>query len=488
MVDPPRILLEVVGGVTVPLSSREIREGVKIGTSVECALRLDAGEHPLVSPVHALLKEREGAVFVSDQDSAEGVFVNGVRVNYPGAPLKTGAKISLGKDGVALLVTIPGQPVSTLPGFPPVEKPAERALPGVAPQDPGQKTLLGMPSPVLAMGEPAAVPEAEAPAHALTAALAQTMLGSAAMPRPDAPPEAPPDDSAADAYTVKRTNTRPPSRPAPGVVPLPGDSKFEPRPGGKAGVAAARPVPVLAPKPAAKPKPGSVAAADQVAPKVAEPVPPPAGMNEVARAIALQAGAGARTIRLLQAVAGGVQEQEKATQSSLRKLALVLTAMVFLTAAVGGVYYWNEHRRRQEASERAWAIHDQRERERAEHARALAEALAAKQAAESALKKQLEDFESFKATADKEILAAMEASSEQKDELAGRLAEESAAKSAELQRRIKLQQAPPPPAIPLPPRPAKPTVPPKVAEPPEPAAPKPAGAKPATPPAPAPKP
>ena len=506
-VDPPRVLLEVGGIGGVPFSASEVRRGVVIGTGQEAQLRLDAKQWPRVSARHALLREREGAVFVEDLDSEAGTFVGGIRASYPGVLLKTGTRIALGSDGPTLLVTLPGSPMSTLPGFQSVPKqttkegpvpPAEDAPHDTVRMAPAEVAAAVASAPTLPEGPAMAAIQAVdegAPTLRKPPVVGQTLLGmppvmieaaagkptstdrppgerTAPPPSPaDAPSSAPPAPSAtAAAASPGQTALGAPAlRPLPGMVPAPGDpeppsressglknlprrdsSGAGPLPSREGSGARALPSregssppaatagrPPAAREgskpPAARERPLSMASTDSpTMPREPRTAPglmpvPIDNVNEVARAMALKVGAGARTIRLLDAVAAQVQEREQGARRSLRKLSVVLGVLVLLTAVVGGLYWWSAVRREQAARERAWALAEARDRERTEAKQRIAAALAEKLAAEKALKEAKEQ-------ADREIVATMEATAEQKNELLQRLAAEARAKARELER------------------------------------------------------
>ncbi len=480
-VDPPRVLLEVGGIGGVPFSASEIRRGVIIGTGPEAQLRLDGKQWPRVSARHALLREREGAVFVEDLDSESGTFVGGIRASYPGVLLKTGTRIALGSDGPTLLVTLPGSPMSTLPGFQSVPKQTTKEEP-VAPAE----TPAALPvAPATTVPEAAALAAIQAvdegaPTLRKAPVVGQTLLGmppvmtevqaSAPASPPPSPPTSPPATPAASGGEIPPAKTAlgaPALRPLPGMVPAPGDPEppsressglknLPRREGSGAGPLPSRegsgaralpsregskpPAAPVATREGSKPpatregaRPLTMSATDQpTMPREPRTAPglmpvPIDNVNEVARAMALKVGAGARTIRLLDAVAAQVQEREQGARRSLRKLSVVLGVLVLLTAVVGGLYWWSAVRREQAARERAWALAEARERERTEAKKRIADAMAEKVAAEKALKEAKEQ-------ADREIVATMEATAEQKSELLQRLAAEARAKARELER------------------------------------------------------
>ena len=504
-VDPPRVVVEVGGIGGVPFSASEVRRGVVIGTGAEAQLRLDAKQWPRVSARHALLREREGAVFVEDLDSEAGTFVGGLRASYPGVLLKTGTRIALGSDGPTLLVTLPGSPMSTLPGFQSVPKGAAKetaeieglpvsTIPGVTAPPPAEElpgaalastkpvsTIPGVVGPDAATARTlpggqalAAIEAVDEPADEAAPTLRRApVVGQTLLGRPpvlaieptgrtstDRPPAAPDRGTPPPVAATPPAAQGPPAlRPLPGMVPAPGDPEpvsressglknLPRREGSGAGPLPAREgsKPPAAregsrPREGSKPPAAREAAVGTAtdAPTMPREVKAPPGLmpvpienvNEVARALALKVGAGARTIRLMDAVAAQVQEREKTAQKGLRKLVVALGVLVLLTGVVGGVYWWSADKREQAARARAWALSEARERERAEAKKQLADTVAAKKATEESLRSE---YLRLKESSDRELVASMEATAEQKDELLRRLADEASAKARELER------------------------------------------------------
>jgi pSer/pThr/pTyr-binding forkhead associated (FHA) protein len=69
---------------------------VVVGRSKVCDLRLTAAE---VSRRHALIFRQGGAVWIADLASANGTFVDGIRVERP-AVVAAGAVVSLGSESL----------------------------------------------------------------------------------------------------------------------------------------------------------------------------------------------------------------------------------------------------------------------------------------------------------------------------------------------------------------------------------------------------
>ena len=68
-----------------------LKDGLTIGRSTQCDLVLD---EPNVSRVHARIVRRSSQWLIVDNNSTNGLFVNGARVDS--APLKGGDRIQVG--------------------------------------------------------------------------------------------------------------------------------------------------------------------------------------------------------------------------------------------------------------------------------------------------------------------------------------------------------------------------------------------------------
>ncbi|MCC6466348.1 MAG: FHA domain-containing protein [Planctomycetes bacterium] len=110
---PPRVILEVLtsslSGKRIPLSSNELRKGIMLGRAPDCRVRFDAARDLKVSSHHALLEERDDGIYVRDQGSANGLYVNRTRAGNEGVRLYDGSEISLGHEGAVVRTVIPGE-------------------------------------------------------------------------------------------------------------------------------------------------------------------------------------------------------------------------------------------------------------------------------------------------------------------------------------------------------------------------------------------
>lgn len=118
----PRLILDVqtssLAGRRFGYSSEDLRKGVMIGRAPDCKLRFDGSRDLKVSGHHALLEERDDGIFVRDQGSSNGLYVNKERVTAAGTRLYDGSELSLGQEGAVMTVRIPGEappPASSLP-------------------------------------------------------------------------------------------------------------------------------------------------------------------------------------------------------------------------------------------------------------------------------------------------------------------------------------------------------------------------------------
>ena len=75
-------------------------QDVVVGRTAKCTVRV---VHPLVSREHCRIEPRGDGVFVVDLGSANGTWLNGVRVESR-AQLRAGDRIGLGRDGAVLVV------------------------------------------------------------------------------------------------------------------------------------------------------------------------------------------------------------------------------------------------------------------------------------------------------------------------------------------------------------------------------------------------
>jgi len=109
--------------------------------SSQCQIVLD--QDTMASRCHARLDERSGSWTVTDPDSSNGTYVNGLRIQSP-TPVRPGERIAVGNT--SFTISLPGvQPANPLALVPP-GLPAP-AIPPVSP-----------PAPVAGWGQPLAVP------------------------------------------------------------------------------------------------------------------------------------------------------------------------------------------------------------------------------------------------------------------------------------------------------------------------------------------
>lgn len=107
-----RLILEVqtssLAGRRFGYSSRELRKGVMIGRAPDCKLRFDGARDLKVSGHHALLEERDEGIYVRDQGSSNGLYVNKRRATAEGTRVYDGYSLSLGQEGAMMTLRIPG--------------------------------------------------------------------------------------------------------------------------------------------------------------------------------------------------------------------------------------------------------------------------------------------------------------------------------------------------------------------------------------------
>lgn len=121
---PPRVVLEVLtsslAGKRFAISSAELRGGVMLGRAPDCKVRFDGSRDLKVSGHHALLEERADGIFLRDQGSSNGLYVNRERVTAAGMRLYDGYEISLGQEGAVVRAIIPADPAPPVSQLPPV--------------------------------------------------------------------------------------------------------------------------------------------------------------------------------------------------------------------------------------------------------------------------------------------------------------------------------------------------------------------------------
>lgn len=87
----------------------ELDQGwVLLGRGEDCALRFDPREDFMVSGRHAIILVQPEGVFITDQQSTNGTFVNGARVQHQ--QLKSGDLVELGWQGPQLQVVVEESP------------------------------------------------------------------------------------------------------------------------------------------------------------------------------------------------------------------------------------------------------------------------------------------------------------------------------------------------------------------------------------------
>ncbi|MEZ5992910.1 MAG: trypsin-like peptidase domain-containing protein [Planctomycetota bacterium] len=110
----PRVIVEVLtsslAGRRFAFASRDLRAGVMIGRAPDCKIRFDGARDLKVSGHHALLEERKEGIFLRDQGSSNGLYVNKHRATAEGTRLYDTYEISLGQEGALLKLVIPGEP------------------------------------------------------------------------------------------------------------------------------------------------------------------------------------------------------------------------------------------------------------------------------------------------------------------------------------------------------------------------------------------
>lgn len=110
----PRVIIEVMtsslAGRRFAFSSKDLRKGVMIGRAPDCNLRFDGARDLKVSGHHALLEERNDGIYLRDQGSSNGLYVQKRRATAEGTRVYDGYEINLGQEGALLRVVIPGEP------------------------------------------------------------------------------------------------------------------------------------------------------------------------------------------------------------------------------------------------------------------------------------------------------------------------------------------------------------------------------------------
>jgi len=118
----PRAIIEVLtsslAGRRFAYSSVELRKGVLLGRAPDCTIRFDSGRDLKVSGHHALIEERVEGVFVRDQGSSNGLYLNRERVTAEGTRMYDGDELHLGQEGAVVRMLLPGEerpPISQFP-------------------------------------------------------------------------------------------------------------------------------------------------------------------------------------------------------------------------------------------------------------------------------------------------------------------------------------------------------------------------------------
>lgn len=138
-------------------------------------------------------------------------------------------------------------------------------------------------------------------------------------------------------------------------------------------------------------KPSAEVAATQKTASVGAPEAAPAAVSAEVEQIAKQARVGARTMVLLNQVAGKVEAREEKSRSKLRLGLVVAGVLLVLGGAAGGWYYLHEQKVKAEAEARAKAKEAELIKAHEEDKKKLAEAVAAAQAAADALARERKD-------------------------------------------------------------------------------------------------
>jgi hypothetical protein len=110
----PRLIIEVLtsslAGKRFAYTSKDLRSGILIGRAPDCNLRFDGARDLKVSGHHALLEERNDGIYLRDQGSSNGLYVNKMRATAEGTRVYDGWEINLGQEGAILRLVIAGDP------------------------------------------------------------------------------------------------------------------------------------------------------------------------------------------------------------------------------------------------------------------------------------------------------------------------------------------------------------------------------------------
>jgi len=117
--DLPRVIVEVqtssLAGRRFAFTSAQLKQGILIGRAPNAGLRFDPNRDLKVSSKHAFLKETKEGVFVHDEGSSNGVYINGRRVKPEGDRVYHDDIVSLGQEGALLRMLVPGEAPSRVP-------------------------------------------------------------------------------------------------------------------------------------------------------------------------------------------------------------------------------------------------------------------------------------------------------------------------------------------------------------------------------------
>ncbi|MDQ3800266.1 MAG: PrsW family glutamic-type intramembrane protease, partial [Acidobacteriota bacterium] len=97
----------LAAGRTAQLDAERAGGFLTLGRDVNCNVKFDANER-VVSSKHAFIEARPDGFFLTDNNSTNGTYVNGERVQYH--KLSSGDLVTLGRDGVAVKIHIESPP------------------------------------------------------------------------------------------------------------------------------------------------------------------------------------------------------------------------------------------------------------------------------------------------------------------------------------------------------------------------------------------
>jgi hypothetical protein len=323
--DPHLPVLIVTGsaldGSSLVLESPGIEK--LLGTAGDCHLRVDAGN---VDHHHARVIWDDRGVFLSDEGSSTGTYVNGERIGAD-HPLEDGDRVCLGPPGsrntVKILVRVPPEvhEAQTISFVPPEDDEPVVIAPAVT------------------------SPEADEPIL-----LAAESEDAGFQPPPDEvfvidepPPTQPPPPTMADAQTIRRApEPAPPPLPAPpppppprAEPPPPPPPRVEPAPPPLPKVAAAPPA-AYHPPPAASPPLPSISERPRPRPDYAPDLPSIGGDREPGDAIVFDDPEATPEARLKRLGRKKVPAPARAPSGSSSKVVVLGGVLLLLLALVGG--------------------------------------------------------------------------------------------------------------------------------------------------------